>query len=125
MYLYYDPTQLGPRFADTNILPPLRTAWNQPEFSRSSAFFNGQPLGTIYARLAPDVPKDYDTTYSNLAKGKLSEAFTNASLYYASHGEDGLREYAAGELKRCADRVRVVMNRNVFLKTPTSGGDTQ
>lgn len=33
MYLYYDPTQLGPRFASTHILPPLKSAWTHPEFS--------------------------------------------------------------------------------------------
>jgi arabinosaccharide transport system substrate-binding protein len=122
MYLYYDPDQLGPRFADTNILPPLKSAWSLPEFQQPRAFYDGDPIGRSYAELAPQVPKDYCTAYSQLATGKLSEAFTNASLYYASHGEEGLREYAAGELKRCADRVRIIMNRNVFLKP---GGDSQ
>jgi arabinosaccharide transport system substrate-binding protein len=121
-YLYYDLDQVGPRFADTNILPPLKSAWNLPEFHQARPFFNGEAIGTSYAQLASQVPEDYSTAYTDLAMAKLSEAFSNASLYYASHGDDGLRDYTAGELKRCADRVRVIMSRNVFLKP---GGDPQ
>ena len=43
MYLYYDRDQLGPRFADTNILPPLKSAWNLPEFQQPRASM----LGTL------------------------------------------------------------------------------
>jgi arabinosaccharide transport system substrate-binding protein len=115
MYLYYDADQLGPRFADTNILPPLKSAWTKPEFLQPRPFFDGNPIGQTYAQLAPQVPCDYCTAYTTLANAKLSEAFTNASLYYESHGDTGLREYAAAELHRCAERVRTIMGRNVFL----------
>jgi arabinosaccharide transport system substrate-binding protein len=116
MYLYYDPDQLGPRYAATHILPPLKSAWDRPEFFEPSPFFSGIELGRTYAALAPDVPKEHDTAYTTMAVNKLSEAFSNTSLYYASHGDNGLREYARSELKRCADRIRVIMNRNVFLR---------
>ena len=39
MYLYYQPEQLGPRFAITNILPPLKTAWELPQFSEPRGFY--------------------------------------------------------------------------------------
>jgi arabinosaccharide transport system substrate-binding protein len=122
MYFYYDANQLGPRFEDTNILPPLKSAWKKPEFSEPRSFYDGDPIGLSYSRLAPDVPRDHDTAYSDLATAKLSEAFTNASLYFQSHGEQGLREYAAAELHRCANRVRQSMSRNVFLNHPSGGG---
>jgi arabinosaccharide transport system substrate-binding protein len=116
MYLYYDPQQLGPRFAATHILPPLKAAWAQPELDEPSPFYSNQSLGKVYSALAPEVPEEHDTAYNSLANAKLSEAFSNASLYYKAHGDAGLREYARAELKRCADRVRLAMSRNVFLK---------
>jgi arabinosaccharide transport system substrate-binding protein len=116
MYLYYDPDQLGPRFVSTHILPPLKSAWTHPEFHEPSAFYSGLSLGTVYSQLAPEVPEEHDTAYNTFANGKLSEAFSDISIYYKQHGDSGLRDYARSALKRCADRVRVVMNRNVFLK---------
>jgi hypothetical protein len=118
MYLYYQPEQLGARFAITNILPPLKKAWDLPQFSEPRPFYSGIPLGRAYADLAPKVPGENDNPYMMQARDKFSEAFTNASIYYAERGEDGLREFTRGELKRTADRVREVMKRNVFLNTP-------
>jgi len=116
MYLYYDKDQLGPRFASTNILPPLKSAWDLPQFSEPRPFFSGIALGRAYAELAPQVPEENDSPFMMQGRDKLSEAFANASIYYHDHGEDGLREYTRGELKRCADRVRELVSRNVFLK---------
>jgi arabinosaccharide transport system substrate-binding protein len=115
MYLYYDPQQLGPRFAATKILPPLKSAWGRPEFDVPNPFYSNISLGQAYSKLAPLVPEEHDTAYNTLANAKLSEAFTNTSLYYKNHGDAGLRDYARSELKRCADRVRLTMARNVFL----------
>ena len=120
MYLYYDPDQLGPRFKDTNILPPLKAAWNKEQLSEPREFYGGLPIGKIYASLAEQVPAEPSSAYMTIAVGKLSEAFANASLYYREHGENGLREYTISELKRCADRVRTSIERNVFLQTSTS-----
>jgi arabinosaccharide transport system substrate-binding protein len=118
MYLYYDPDQLAPVYEATHILPPLKDAWTRPEYHQPSAFFSGIKLGEVYSALAPEVPKEYTSAYSTFAISKLSEAFTNVSEYYLAHGDEGLRDYARAELKQCADRVRVYMNRNVFLRNP-------
>jgi arabinosaccharide transport system substrate-binding protein len=120
MYLYYDPDQLAPRFAATNILPPLKEAWSRPEFYDPQPFFSNQPIGKLYAELAPTVPAETFNAYSSTALGKLSEAYTNSALYFLDHGEDGLREYVASELKRCADAVRESLARNRFLN-PKAG----
>jgi arabinosaccharide transport system substrate-binding protein len=123
MYLYYDPKQLGPRFAATNILPPLTVAWSEPEFSQPNAFFGGAVIGKEYAALAPDVPGDPTSTSVGSANGKLSEAFQNVSLHYQQFGDEGLEEYAAKELKRCADRVRVVVKRSSAFVKPGENTD--
>ena len=124
MYLYYDPAQLGPRFKGTNILPPLTTAWDRPEFSEPDPFYSNIVRGKAYAALAPSVPGDPTSTSVASATGKLSEAFQNVSLRYQEQGDSGLEEYAQSELKRCADRVRVVVDRNVFLKVGESRQNT-
>lgn len=116
MYLYYDPSQLGQRFEGTNIIPPLKAAWNLPEFSKPNPFWGGELIGRRYAELAPSTPAEQSNPYMSLAGGKLSEAFTNTSLHYKEHGEAGLEDFARSELKRCAARVREVMKRNVFMK---------
>ena len=78
MYLYYDPNQLGKRFKATNILPPLKEAWTQPEISEPRDFYSGQQIGLLYAALAPQVPAEVITAHNASAVGKLSEASTNS-----------------------------------------------
>jgi arabinosaccharide transport system substrate-binding protein len=123
MYLYYDRSQLGERFAHTNILPPLKDAWSEPAFNEPRPFWSGTRIGQTYAQLAEQTPNEQVSPYQTLAVGKLSEAFTNATLYHAEHGEAGLRAFVRVELKRCADRVRDVMGRNTFLKTAATAGE--
>ena len=89
------------------------------EYSAPREFYSGQALGTLYASLAPFVPEEQSSPYATSASAKFAEAFTNAKLYYeeryATHGDAGLRDYIAAELKRTADQVRRQIKRNVFL----------
>ena len=122
MYLYYDPPQLGPRFAQTNILPPLKSAWSQPEFHAKKEFW-GCSLGEVYSALADDVPPAPSNAYHYDGINKLSKAFTKVSNHYAKYGDDGLRDCAQRELKASAEELRAVMRRNAFLRdsaTPTT-----
>lgn len=116
MHLYYDPHKLGERYGETHILPPLKVAWAEPQVDAPSSFFSGIKLGRAYVDLAGQVPEEQSSAYTKQAVDKLSEAFGNAQLYYAEHGDVDLSEFTRAELKRCADRVRVVMKRNVFLR---------
>lgn len=122
MYLYYDPEQLGPRFAGTNVLPPLTSSWTQPEFSQPDPFYGGQLRGQEFIKLASQVPDEPAHTYMTTALAKLSEAFQNVALHYQEYGEDDLEAFALKELKRCADRVRLTLDRNVFLRPAASTG---
>lgn len=117
MYLYYDEKQLGPRFLATNILPPLKTAWSQPEFSQVDPYF-GISLGKLFIPLAPQVPPSPINAYYYDAVMQISRAFTIASNYYAEHGEVGLHDVAEREMKASAEQVRKAMRRNVFLNPP-------
>lgn len=115
MYLYFDEPQLGPRFLQTNILPPLTTAWDRPEFSEVDDFW-GVSLGQTFVPLAKDVPPAPTNAYHFVAASKINKAFTKASEHYAERGEAGLREVTRAELKKSADEVRTAMRRNVFMR---------
>ena len=123
MHLYFNAAEQGRRFEQTQIISPLRSAWDEPAFDKPNPYFSNQRIGRMYAELAPQVPEEQSSAYMTLAVNKLSEAFANVSLYHREHGMDGLPEYTRSELKRVADRVREVMARNVFLQdTPTEAG---
>ena len=122
-YLYYDADQLGERFAATNILPPLKEAWTRPELNEPRPFFSNQALGKVYAALAPQVPAEIYTPFTNAAVGRLSEAFTNTALYYEANGDRGLEEFSRKEVTRCAELVRTQMSRNRFLRAEGHGRD--
>lgn len=117
MHLYFNAEEQGRRFSQTQIISPLRSAWDEPAFDEPNTYFSGQKIGRMYADLAPRVPQEQSNAYMSLAVSKLSEAFANVALYHRQNGEAGLREYARAELKRVADHVRNVMARNVFLQT--------
>jgi arabinosaccharide transport system substrate-binding protein len=120
VYLYFDVPQLGPRFLQTNILPPLTTSYDQPEFSAVDDFW-GVSLGQTFIPLASQVPPAPTNAYHFVAVSKINKAFYKASAHYAEHGEVGLRDVTRRELQRAAEEVRQAMRRNIFMKQETGG----
>jgi arabinosaccharide transport system substrate-binding protein len=115
-FLYFTPEFLGQRFAEMNILPPFKDAWNLPEFHEPSAFFSGQALGAEFARLAPETPPSWDSPYQRTAEGKLNEAFSRVIEHYKAHRERGLREVIARELDEAERYLQNLMDRNVLAR---------
>lgn len=113
-HLYLDKTQLAARFQGTNILPALREAWKEPAFDAPRPFWSNQRLGTSYAKLATQVPKQYTSPYITTAKDKLSEALVASAQQYKNHGDAGFEEFVRGRLKQSADEVRQMMARNPY-----------
>ncbi|MBT3376175.1 MAG: extracellular solute-binding protein [Lentisphaerae bacterium] len=114
-FLYLEKKELGKRFAGSNIIPPVKDAWDLPEFHTPNAYWSNQKIGVLLSDLARETPPAYVTAYTELARTKIGEAFMNAAIYYDDHGDDGLRDYVENELKRTADYVRRVAGRNAFL----------
>lgn len=114
VHLYADEEQLAGRFRETNILPPLKTAWDSPVFDEPRPYWSGQPLGRLYVSLAEDVPPQYTSAYTQLAKAKLGQAITACAAYYEANGERGFESYVRAELEAAADYVREQMERNPF-----------
>ncbi|HVY27319.1 MAG TPA: extracellular solute-binding protein [Polyangiaceae bacterium] len=113
-FLYFNPSELGRRFAATGILPPFRAVWSRPEFQAPNAFFSGQPLGAEYARLAPETPTVRDSAYSSTVEAKLSEVLLRSGARFDREGERGLRESVQRDLTEAAEYVARVMERNVL-----------
>jgi arabinosaccharide transport system substrate-binding protein len=113
-HIYTDPNQLQDLFRETNIIPPLKDAWDLPAFGERNAYWSGQRLGRLYASLADDVPPQYGSPYLELAKGELGTVVADSISWYAANGSEGLREYVRSRLKRAADVIRRQMRRNPF-----------
>jgi arabinosaccharide transport system substrate-binding protein len=101
-FLYYDKADLGARFLVTNIIPPLKAAWDLPEFHRANPYFSNQAIGVEYARLAPDVPPVYASPIYKTAMNKIDEVLTRSAYHYDLHGDAGLAEQVQIELGRAA-----------------------
>lgn len=115
-YLYTNVKDLAGRFQDTNILPCVREAWKEPAFTEKRPYWSNQPLGQLYAELAPQVPAQYSSPYVNTAKAKLGEALTSCVQYYNSHGAEGFEPYVRSRLKQSADEVRRLIERNPYQR---------
>ncbi|MFP4379631.1 MAG: ABC transporter substrate-binding protein [Candidatus Sumerlaeia bacterium] len=114
-FLYLKKEDLAKRFAITYIIPPVKEAWDLPEFHEPVRYYSNQPIGRILAELAPEAPPEYTTPYSRQAGNKLNDVFLNAAAYYESKGEEGLREFVKEELQKQSDYVQNLMDRNKFL----------
>jgi arabinosaccharide transport system substrate-binding protein len=114
-YLYYDSASLGQRFADTNLIPVLKDAWSRPELDAPNPYYSSQPIGRMYAALAPDTPPVYSSAVDAVARAKLNEAYSRCVQRYRTTGEAGLLEAIRAELARAAADVRRMADRNRAL----------
>ena len=114
-FLYSDKEGVAERFRNTNIIPPLREAWELPAFDEPRPYWSGQPIGKMFAALADETPSQYASPYLPVAKAKLSEALVDCVLHYRRHGEAGFEAHVRKTLRAKANEVRRIMNRNPFL----------
>jgi arabinosaccharide transport system substrate-binding protein len=112
--LYLNKQDLAERFSETNILPALEAAWKDPAFSKPNPYYSNQPLGTLYAKLAPEVPARYSSPFIDTANTKLGEALVACVQRYNSQGDQGFEQFCRAQLKESADGVRAMMKRNPY-----------
>ncbi|MCL2450044.1 MAG: hypothetical protein FWD17_13940, partial [Polyangiaceae bacterium] len=113
--LYLDPKEAGERFLGTNIVPILKEAWALPELDAPNAYYSGQPIGRLYADLAPSTPPRYVSALTTVAQHKLNEAYGRAVEHYKRFGTEGLDQTIRQELTKAADYVRVRVARDQAL----------
>ena len=73
-HLYFDPKESGARFLGTNIVPVMKEAWSIPELDAPNPYYSNQPIGRLYADLAPSTPPRYVTALTAVAQQRLNEA---------------------------------------------------
>ncbi|NKB67420.1 MAG: extracellular solute-binding protein [Candidatus Latescibacteria bacterium] len=113
-HMYFNKAELAERFAQTNILPPLKDAWELDAFKEPRPYWSGQPLGALYAGLAEEVPPQYTTPFIETAKAKMSEVISACAAYYRSNGDEGFAQFARTRLDAAAEEVRTYMRRNPY-----------
>ena len=113
-HMYFDKAELAVRFRETNILPPLKDAWEDPAFDEARAYWSGQPLGRLYANLADEVPPQYASPLVETAKSKMSGVISACAVYYRENGEAGFEDFARTRLAEAAAEVRRYMRRNPY-----------
>jgi len=113
-FLYLNKPALGQRFTQTNIIPPFKDAWSLPEFRRPNPYFSGQPLGSIYAALAPSTPNVYGSAFLQLATDKLGEAFLRSAAHFEKYGDAGLEDVVRRELGAAEAYVRRLSERRAI-----------
>lgn len=113
-HMYFDKAELAVRFRETNILPPLKDAWEDPAFDEERAYWSGQPLGRLYANLADEVPPQYASPLVETAKSKMSGVISACAVYYRENGEAGFEDFARTRLAEAAAEVRRYMRRNPY-----------
>jgi arabinosaccharide transport system substrate-binding protein len=114
LHLYMDKQELGERFRGTNIIPAVRDAWDQPAFHEPRPYWSNQPIGALYAQLAPQAPYQYSSPFITAASAKLGEALVACVQYYNANGEQGFEKYTRSRLKQSADEVRALIRRNPY-----------
>ena len=112
--LYLAPDAMDRQFRETNILPAMREAWGRPAFQEPRPYWSNQPIGALYAKLAPQVPAQYTGPYIVAAKSKLGEAVVACAQYYNANGEKGFEPFVRARLKQSADEVRALMGRDPY-----------
>ncbi|MGA3121582.1 MAG: extracellular solute-binding protein [Polyangiaceae bacterium] len=118
-FLYFDPTEMGKRFEATNIIPVLRDAWTMPELDAPNPYYSNEPIGRMYADLAPDVPPSYVSPLTAVAGTELDEAFSRCVSYYERFGEEGLTDAIHRELSRAEAYVQRLAERaNWMARAP-------
>lgn len=116
MKLYYTDKYLGERFADSFILPPIKSAWDDPLITQEIPFYGGQRIGQLFAELAPQTPPIYTSPYRTQTQTEFTRVITSATRYYEERGEAGWGEFIQERLDEAESRILKLLEHNEFLK---------
>lgn len=113
-HLYLNKADLAERFRATNIIPPVREVWREAAFNEPRPYWSHQPIGKLYADLAPHVPFQYGSPFVQSAKAKLGEALVACVQRYNTRGPEGFEAFARQRLRQSAEEVRRLVRRNPY-----------
>jgi len=113
-YLYLSEDGLRARLRETNILPPVKDQWNEPEYQREDPYFGGQKVDRLFVELAHEIPARYVNPATTFAAMALSNVMDKARLHVESRGPEGLEERCRQWLKDAADDLDVRIRQASF-----------
>lgn len=117
--LYLDPETHASFFRTTNIIPPVRTSWGHPDFSRPDPYFGGQLVGQLYIEQAGNIPVRTSSPYNSFALDRVSDALLKLiDIAERDQVSDpaALIETARAELREAQRQTRRQIERNVFFR---------
>ena len=86
-FLYFSPQGLKARKDSTDILPPIKTLWNDPAFHQGDPYFNGFRTGELYIELAQQIPPRHVTYATQVATLALNDCLVRATRYVDARGD--------------------------------------
>jgi arabinosaccharide transport system substrate-binding protein len=109
-YLYFSDDGIRAESETTEILPPIKSLWNDPLYHRPDPFFGGQKIEELFTQLAPRIPPRYVTAATPIVNTLLNDAVAHAVNYVEEHGADsGLEPACRGWLAEIAADLRARM----------------
>jgi arabinosaccharide transport system substrate-binding protein len=115
-YLYFSADGQAARKQYTEILPPIKTMWNDPYYHEPDPFFGGQKGGELLTALAPQIPPRYVTPATPIMSQALNDAVSEAVNYVNRRGTDGLEAWCRRRLTEIAADLRARMAQWRFEK---------
>jgi arabinosaccharide transport system substrate-binding protein len=89
-HLYFSEAGMRERQASTEILPPIKTMWDDPFYHKPDAYFGGQRSSELFIELAPKIPPRYVSFATPVATLALNDALVRATAHVERHGEKDL-----------------------------------
>ncbi|MCC7350083.1 MAG: extracellular solute-binding protein [Phycisphaerales bacterium] len=105
-FLQFSPQALKARRQTSDILPPLKMAWDNSAYHRPDAFFGGQKIEELYVELAGQIPPSYSSPFAVLASAHLSAILNKAVREVEAGRIEGLEEKVKDWLAEAAGRLR-------------------
>jgi arabinosaccharide transport system substrate-binding protein len=112
--LYFSKEGLASRRKVSDVLPPVKSLWDDPAYHQPDPYFGGQKAYELFIELAQEIPLRYVTPATGLAQTQLNAVLAKAVNYINERGSDaGLEEAikpwlveAERELKGRMDQMR-------------------
>ncbi|MBS0661636.1 MAG: extracellular solute-binding protein [Verrucomicrobia bacterium] len=108
-------------FRSTCIISPFKANWTDAAYDEPDPYFRGQPVGRLYVRLAPDVPRRTSSPYNPTALLRLSNCMTSLVAYAEERrlSDPAALEAEAQRLLVATQRdFAALVHRNAFLRAP-------
>jgi arabinosaccharide transport system substrate-binding protein len=94
-FLYLSKEAIEARRGVDDILPPIKTMWDDPIYQEPDPFYGGQKVGALFVELARELPPRLVTPFTSIALATLTRVVHDAM-------DLGKQGYSGAELEqRC------------------------